>query len=186
MTETGIWSADEANKYHQNSPKLAEWLKNYLDHNEVVYDFGCGTGYYLNHLYNNDFVVHGYEGTKHIRMDCHDHFVDIVDLTSPIEEFPLGCGSVISLEVGEHLPKWAEQTFLNTITEACDTDLVISWALPSQPGIGHVNCQPKEYIVSEIERRGFKFLPEVTEDARKNIDPNCDWFERTLLVFERA
>lgn len=180
MNAHGIWTQEEADKYHQSSPKLARWIYNYLDNDYPVYDFGCGNGFYLHELEQGGFLCWGIEGGITDRL-CNN--IMYKDLTAYVK-VP-SKGSVLSLEVGEHLPKWAEQTFLNTITDACHKDLIISWALPGQPGVGHVNCLPKEYIISEIERRGFKFLPDFTEDARKNIDPNCDWFERTLLVFER-
>ena len=93
---------------------------------------------------------------------------------------------VITLEVGEHIPKEHEQTFLDTITNSCGDKLVMSWALPGQPGIGHINCQPREYIIAEVERRGFRYLPELTEEAKQHVDDNCDWFRRTLLIFERV
>lgn len=180
MTETGIWSKKEADLYHQSSPKLAEWIKNYLDPEFPVYDFGCGNGYYLGELEKSGFLCYGFEGTA-MKYLC--NHVKLCDLTKP--QTVTHRGSVLSLEVGEHLPIWAEQTFLDTITNACNGDLIISWALPGQPGVGHINCQPKEYIVSEVERRGFKFLHDFTEDARNNVDENTSWFTRTLLVFSR-
>jgi len=183
MTETGIWNQSEADKYHQHSPKLATWLENYLDPEEIVYDFGCGQNYYLAHLEKclNEFQCLGFEGEK-----LNNFFsgnVMIRDLTKPIEIRMRG--SVLSLEVGEHLPKWSEQTFLDTITGACLVDLVMSWATLGQPGVGHINNQPHDYIISEVERRGFEFLQEETKQARLNVDDNCSWFQRNLMVFER-
>lgn len=180
MTETGIWSKEEAEKYHQSSPKLAQWFLDYLDPEKPVYDFGCGNGYYLAELEKAGFTCYGFEGTP---MEYLCNNVRVCDLTKP--QTVIHKGSVISLEVGEHLPKWAEQTFLDTITNACAQDLILSWALPNQPGVGHVNCQPHEYIISEVERRGFKYWENLTIHARKHVDKNCDWLERTLLVFER-
>lgn len=181
MTETGIWSQQEADKYHQSSPKLAEWLVNNLLEHLPVYDFGCGNGYYLGQLEKAGYYCVGFEGTKLNNFLCKN--VRIADLTKFIHVEPRG--TVISLEVAEHLPIWAEQIFLNTITNACEKDLILSWALPNQPGVGHVNCRPKDYVISELDKRGFKFAEFATEEARLNIDDNTDWFRRTLLLFTR-
>lgn len=180
MTETGIWSQTEADKYHQSSPKLADWLAKYLPPDEIVIDFGCGNAYYISQLEKVGFRCCGVEGTQ-LNNFLHPN-IKIQDLTQRVN---LGfIGSVISLEVGEHLPKDAEQTFIDTLCFHSNGALIVSWALPGQPGVGHINCQPQEYIISEFERRGFRYIPEATKDARAHIDKNTDWFERTLLVFQ--
>lgn len=181
MTETGIWSQQEADKYHQSSPKLAEWMIDNFIQNLPVYDFGCGNGYYLGELEKNGYYCVGFEGTQLNNFKCKT--VRIADLTQQIHVEPRG--TVVSLEVGEHLPKWAEQIFLNTITNACEKDLLLSWALPNQPGVGHVNCQPRGYIISELDKRGFKYIDFATEDAMNSVDDNTDWFRRTLFCFVR-
>lgn len=177
----GIWDQWTADKYHQSSPSLARWIADYLNKNRVVLDFGCGNAYYLSKLAEEGFQGVGIEGYK-LNNFLFDN-VYVFDLSKPLNlEFK---GSVISLEVGEHIPKEGEQNFLDTVTNHCDSDLIFSWALPGQPGVGHINCQPQDYIISEVERRGFTFLPIQTQDARDNVDENCDWFRRTLLIFKR-
>lgn len=181
MLYNGAWDQWTADKYHASSPMLAGWLAKYLPLDENVIDFGCGNAFYVSELAAVGFNCVGVEGFK-LNNFLHDQII-IKDLTEPID-LPIR-GSVISLEVGEHLPKRAEQTFLDTITKHCTRHLIISWALPGQPGIGHINCQSQVYITSEIERRGFEFLPMETENARAHVDKNTDWFERTLLIFKR-
>jgi hypothetical protein len=181
----GIWNQWQADQYHQNSPKLAKWIEWFLAYknaeNDPVYDMGCGVGYYIHHLENNGFTCYGIEGFKLNNFMCSNPL--IMDLTKPIEFERKG--SVISLEVGEHLDKSAEQTFLNTVTNACKENLILSWAELGQPGVGHVNTQPQEYIISEVKKRGFKHNEKRTLEAREQIDECCNWFRRTLLVFER-
>jgi hypothetical protein len=181
QTPKGAWDQWTADKYHQSSPALAEFLINYLKHSNYVYDFGCGNAFYISELAKEGFSCQGIEGFK-LNNFLHPN-VTVADLSKPMR--CLRTGSVISLEVGEHIPKEGEQVFLNNITSHCDSDLIISWALPDQPGIGHVNCQPQEYIIDQIEKRGFIFLPVNTLEARNNVDDNCDWFRRTLLIFKR-
>ncbi len=177
----GIWSQWQANQYHQSSPKLAAWLVSYLPKEEHVIDFGCGNAFYLGELAKQGFKCTGVEGTK-LNNFLHDNVL-IHDLTQPIHL--VAKGSVICLEVLEHIDKKYEHIVLNSIAEHCTGNLILSWALPSQPGIGHVNCQPKDYVIDQLKERGFAFDHLTTEEARKNIDENCSWFTRTLLVFSR-
>jgi hypothetical protein len=184
MTETGIWSQKEADLYHKSSPKLARFLAEYLDINLPVYDFGCGQGYYLYELASIGFRCLGIEGFK-LNNFLHDNIL-IHDLTKPIVFIEPVHGQVLSFETGEHLPKSAEHTFLNSITDTCKTKLIMSWATIGQPGVGHINCQNHDYIIKQVEIRGFKLNEPDTLEIRKNVDPECDWLERNLLIFDRV
>lgn len=180
--QNGIWTQWDADKYHQSSPKLAAWLANYLPKDTTVLDLGCGNAFYCAELAKAGFKCLGVEGNK-LNNFLHNN-IQIHDLTKPVI-FHGGYENVLSLEVGEHMPKEAEQTFLDNVCFACNKNLVLSWALPGQPGIGHINCQPHDYIIDQVVKRGFRFLAGNTHSARKHVDKNCDWFERTLLLFRR-
>ena len=182
VLNNGAWTQETADAAHQSSPKLAAWIADFLSTDRPVIDLGCGIGYYVNYLRERGFEAFGIEGYK--LNNFVTEFVLVRDLTKPLVF--KGEPHVITLEVGEHIPKEHEQTFLDTITNSCGDKLVMSWALPGQPGIGHINCQPREYIIAEVERRGFRYLPELTEEAKQHVDDNCDWFRRTLLIFERV
>lgn len=182
--ETGIWSQDLADSVHYraHSNTLLKFMADFFDKGETVIDFGCGDAFYVAELEKQGFDVLGIEGEKLNNFKTNE--ILVADLTHPLT---LGMtGNVISLEVIEHIPEQFEQIFLDTITSHCKSKLIFSWALPGQPGEGHVNCKPKEYAISEIEKRGFKFLIVKTAEARMKIEENCDWFRRTLLIFERV
>lgn len=181
MTETGIWQQNEADLYHSSSPKLAQWLVNHLDLTKTIYDFGAGRGFYLNKLAQAGAKCIGIEG-YHLNNFIHND-VRIWDLTKPFEVEEKGV--VLSFETMEHLPVSAEKTFLDSVTNACDSKLIFSCATPGQPGHGHINCRSHEYVISQIEQRGFRFLADDTAMIRANVDKNCDWLERNLLVFNR-
>jgi tryptophanyl-tRNA synthetase len=182
-TTNGIWDQWQADQYHQSSPKLAAWLAAYLPKNDCVIDMGCGNGFYMNELWKKGFSCLGVEGF-HLDNFLHDNVV-IADLIKPLVLPPGWIGTIVSLEVGEHLPESAEDIFLDNINRHCYKHLIISWALPGQPGIGHINCRPQEYIMEKLNKLGFEFCPMATIDARVHIDDNCDWFRRTLMIFER-
>lgn len=180
MTD-GIWDQFLADTYHQSSENLARFLIGYLSREKVVYDFGCGNGFYLEQLENFGFNCIGVEGFALNNFKCKK--VVIHDLTTPIlfkEK-----GSVISLEVGEHLDKSAQETYMKTITENCNGKLVMSWAELYQPGIGHINTRDQNEVIADVVSRGFKYMEDITLQVRATIEENASWFQRTLLIFEK-
>lgn len=185
MTEAikhGAWDQFTADKYHASSPKLARFLAHYLDITQPVYDFGCGQGFYLAELASVGFDCLGVEGFA-LNNFLHDK-IQIHDLSKPL--LMSRPGTVLSFETGEHIIPEGEQTFLNTLTNNSSGIVVMSWATPGQPGIGHINCKSHEYIISQMEKRNFTLHEPNTELIRNNVDKNCDWLERNLLVFTKA
>jgi len=180
----GAWTQETADANHQHSPKLAQWLINYLPKNTPVLDLGCGLGFYVHHLNEAGFVALGIDG---VVLDTPFESANIFkyDLTQAlIHEKGAGCFTVISLEVGEHLPPEAQENFMKTLTINCQKHLILSWAEIGQPGVGHVNCRSQQDVIADVESRGFTLNKAATADARQHIDDNCYWFRRTLLVFE--
>jgi SAM-dependent methyltransferase len=177
----GIWNAESA-KHHQSSLKFAKWLAGYLPKDTIVMDLGCGNGYYMAYLESVGFDAIGVDGNSDIEILCEDFMP--TDLSKPIYYHRIY--NVISLEVGEHLPKEAQETFTNNLVSGCKKHLILSWASIGQPGIGHINCREQSEVIADIEGRGFKLNKEATAEARQNVDDNCDWLQRNLLVFERV
>lgn len=176
----GIWTKKEFEQ-HQSSPKLAAWLASYLPKETPVIDFGCGNGYYMGYLERQGFQAIGLDGNDNADILCSNFHK--ADLSAP---FDLGVkGAVLSLETLEHMPKQYEDVAVNNLISHCENILVVSWASVGQPGIGHINCQNKEYVIDLFTSKGFTLNEESTADARKNIDKNCDWFERNLLIFNK-
>lgn len=181
VSKTGVWDQQTADETHQTSNNLAKFLIDFLTHGKPVYDFGCGNGFYLGELEKNGFDCIGFEGFPLNNFKCKT--VVVHDLTKPIDTVIKG--SVISLEVGEHLPKEAQETFMKTVTENCSGKLVFSWAEIGQPGLGHINCRDMNEVISDVESRGFTYLKGLTQQVRATMEENTSWFQRTLLLFER-
>jgi 2-polyprenyl-3-methyl-5-hydroxy-6-metoxy-1,4-benzoquinol methylase len=183
ISETGFWYQNVANNSHLHSNTLCEYMSTILDKNKQIIDFGCGLGEYLSTFKEKGFEkLVGVEGYKidNFKFDN----IKIQDLT---EDFDLQIkGNVISLEVGEHIPKTYEDTFINNITKHCDNLLILSWAVPEQGGVGHCNEQPNDYIISKIVSKGFEFLENETKKIRNYPeDFCCPWFRNTLLIFKK-
>jgi hypothetical protein len=182
--ETGYWSKEFATQHHIHSPKLSEWICNFLTENKEyqIYDFGCGTGDYL-----NDLNINGFSKIKGLEVDPikTDYTFDILqlNLTNPISLEEKGI--IICLEVGEHIPKQYQDIFLSNISNNCEKYLILSWATRGQGGYGHFNELNNDEIIPLIEGMGFKYLSDVSEDARKVPEDKCAYFRNTLMIFEK-
>ena len=184
ISNTGFWES-ENEIYHVCCTGLCNWIINYLNNqnNKLIHDFGCGLGRYLKPLNDAGFTnLIGYEG----KIPAVKKFNNIIeqDLTLPFDV--LNKGNVLCLEVGEHIPKKYEEIFINNITNACDDNLIMSWAIVGQDGDGHVNCLNNDVVISKIESKGFKFLPEETASARSTIGNDYWWFKNTTLIFKKT
>lgn len=183
VAPTGYWNDVLHGKYHQHSHELANWIADYFDKNKQVYDFGCGWGKYLSDLDKKGFKkLKGYEGV----VPSKKYFENIApqDLT---QKFKVGKkGNVICLDVAEHIPEKYVDVFLDNICNACDDKLVMSWAVRGQGGTNHVNCLDNHEAIALVEKKGFKYLVEVTQSARNSIGEFCQWFTNSILIFERT
>jgi hypothetical protein len=174
------WWSDHSN--HCHSPQLAENLIALLQNSshEYIWDFGCGDGYYLSRLKEAGFKkLSGIEGAPSTQA----LFQTIIsaNLAERIE-LPHK-GIVMSFEVGEHIRKEQEQNFIDNIARHATRTAIVSWAVIGQDGIGHINCQNNEYIISEFAKRGFSFDSNQTAKLRTGIEDNCAYFRNTLMVF---
>ena len=182
MTETGIWSIEEASKYHDFSYRLAKFIGDYLPKSEPVIDFGCGRGSYLRYLHDRGFEsLHGIEGEALPFFEFSN--VAVQDLTKPFNKDPIG--NSICLEVGEHIPSEYTGIFLDNLVQNTKDKLILSWAIPGQQGIGHVNCQPNSWVILQVCDRGMAFILEDTMEVRKEIEGHYEYFRNTLLIFRK-
>ena len=106
-----------------------------------------------------------------------------MDLTSQLNLNKKGV--VISLEVGEHIPKEYEQIFLDNLNRHCEDLLITSWAIRGQGGYGHVNLLNNDEIIPKIEALGFTHLKELSNAARSIIADDCHWFRDTIMIFKK-
>jgi len=183
--ETGIWDDEDLKKEHKHDKKLVRSIAGMFNPMKVA-DLGCGDGWY-SHYFKQICgwpIVHGYEGNvKQLAKEAFHDDIMIVDL-SKIKYIDIYYDLVVCLEVGEHIPKKHEQKFLDNVERFTSKDLVLSWAVPGQDGRGHYNEQPNEYIIKEMAKRGFAYNREKSQILRK--DTTYEWFENTVMVFEKV
>jgi tryptophanyl-tRNA synthetase len=136
-----------------------------------VLDLGCGLGAYLAALARAGFRCRGVEGTSGIAQvaafgdPAKQEIIVEADLAQPLElDWPRS--SVISLEVAEHLRPEDEGQYLATIDRYCERWLVLSWAVPGQPGHGHINCRDNAYVCERMTALGFELAERETSVLR--------------------
>jgi len=91
---------------------------------------------------------------------------------------------VLSLEVGEHLPAIYQDVFLDSLVNNARCWIVLSWAPPGAPGLGHVNELVNERVVELMRARGWSQLVEVQEAMRAAVHDQT-FFKKSLMVFGR-
>lgn len=180
--KTGIWTQEEALEHHDFSYRLAKFIGSYFPKNQPLIDFGCGKGTYLRYFHDIGFEnLNGIEGEYLPFFEFGN--ITVADLTNKLECAPIG--NSISIEVGEHIPKEYEKTFLNNLVNNTKDRLILSWAIPGQDGVGHVNCQHNFYIMEEMDKLGMGILVGDTMEIRKHIDNNMSYLRNTLMVFKK-
>ena len=91
---------------------------------------------------------------------------------------------VLCLEVGEHVPAEFEAVLLDNLDHHARHGIVLSWAIPGQDGVGHVNTQPNAYVINQMLARGWVELRRMTAELRERA--HHQWFKNSIMVFERV
>ena len=165
---------------HAYDEGFSKFIINFFKGRTVI-DFGCGGGEYVRELKKTIPYVEGWDGNPHTEEET-GGLCKYADLSQPFISSKFDW--VVSLEVGEHIPKESEQQFIDNLCEHAQQGILLSWAPPSQLGEGHINCQEGSYLIEEIYKRGFLVDMVKTNEIRSNCE--TWWFQRNLLVFYKV
>jgi hypothetical protein len=186
IKKTGAW--DYNNNAHDESRyfdrDLTQWIVDFIKKNKVrsLFDFGCSSGYYLRYISENtqNMNLIGVEPYISERNNYFDNIASY-DLAMP---FFLGKkGSVMCLEVLEHIPQEFESSALDNIENHCDEYLFMSWAVPGQGGHGHFNEKHFVDVIAIFEDRGFQLMVEETNEAKSvAVIP---WLKSNFAIFKK-
>lgn len=178
ISNKGFWLTDDESGHCFDAP-LAEQLKHLFKHHDVI-DLGCGPGYYTKYFIENGIQCEGWDGNPNTPT-ISNGLCRVADLTHK-QTFDKKSW-VLSLEVGEHIPKEYESVFVQNLIDHATEGIVLSWAIPNQPGDGHVNCQPNEYVISLLEKNGY-VLDVATTTRMRNV-AELWWFKNTVMCFRK-
>ena len=180
INEHGYWSGNTSGEHHFDK-SLSESLIYFLNKENIkfVIDFGCGEGKYVEGFNRNNIKCIGYDGNPDTENKDNCYIKDLsVDFI--LENKPEW---IISLEVGEHIPKIYEKNFINNLNNNNTKGIIISWAVKGQGGTGHVNEQNNEYIKNIFVELGYRNEKSIEEYFRYNSV--LPWFKNTIMVFRK-
>lgn len=153
-----------------------------------VLDLGCGPCRALGTF--KELGVHrvvGVDGSVALLSNPHVslHLKDV--LLVDLEKSPIVFGKpfdlVWSYEVAEHIAN--EDNFVASMATNAAKEIVMTAALPGQPGTGHVNCQPREHWIDRFEKEGFTYREDLTNLFKALGPDRTGYFERNGMVFSR-
>jgi cyclopropane fatty-acyl-phospholipid synthase-like methyltransferase len=90
---------------------------------------------------------------------------------------------IISLEVAEHIPEKYEAVYLDNIFRHAKEGILLSWAVPGQGGLSHINKKPIEYVTKVMRDNGFKRDAEKT--MKLQTSASLPWIKRNINVYVR-
>ena len=165
--------------WHQHSNKLMlAILELWPDKAAPIYDLGAGHGYYVSTLNYLGYNAKGFDST-----DLGNKNVALYDITKPLFLASPYKERYISLEVGEHIELKHSYGLLDNLAQG--GDVIMSWAILNQEGIGHINCQSNEWVIERMANRGKVFNKEKTAFLREYVKGcHCTWFQKTLMYFD--
>ena len=143
-------------------PQLSKLLSD-----KTVPSFGDGPGAYKREIEKlGDVKLYdAFNGAPYCEETNHGR-VRFMDLTIPqygIRQYDW----IISLEVAEHIPEKYEAVYLDNILRHATKGIILSWAVPGQGGLSHINNKPIEYVTKVMRDNGFKRDAEKTTKLQK-------------------
>jgi 2-polyprenyl-3-methyl-5-hydroxy-6-metoxy-1,4-benzoquinol methylase len=183
IREHGYWDGSDAAREHVYDEKLSNAIVQFFKTEKVqtVADFGCGMGNYTRALLKAHIYCEGYDGNP-FTPALTGGVGQVADLSQPLN---LGKSFdwVLCLEVGEHIPKQYETTFIENLHRHNTKGVVLSWAVKGQQGYGHFNEQDNDYIKSIMAQRGYS--NDLRAENFLRAQAHVRWFKNTIMVFRK-
>ena len=180
----GYWEGSESSSQHKHDPSLSSALVEFFreENIDTLVDFGCGMGKYVEHFNDCNINACGYDGNPNTP-DMTNNTCLVLDLSVP-KKFDKPFSWVMSLEVGEHLPRQFEDIFIGNLHNNNEKGIVLSWALKGQGGDGHFNEQNNDYIKRKICKLGYENDTNAEQVLRESS--SLWWFKNTIMVFRKV
>lgn len=185
ILESGAWNYNEGKldeSQYLDKP-LINSIINFLNEEHILFDFGCGTGYYLKYINSlfPDKELIGIEPS--VLKSSQKKFNNIIelDLSKP---FNLNKkGNILCLEVLEHIPLKYESVAIDNIINHCNNYLFLSWAKRGQGGLGHINEKNENEVINIFSQRGFLFLG--ADSIKSRLQAEIGWIRNNFCIFKK-
>ena len=159
--------------------RLTKWVKDNLNPQKVL-DLGCGPGTYVNCFQELGVTAVGYDTDLRIEGNANLICKSLFDVEETADV-------VLCMEVAEHIDSSNNLQIVEAMSNALSPKGVLIWtaAKPGQGGVGHINCQTKEYWADLFKTQPLKRCNGVEliliEEMKK--DYHMGWFVQNLLVY---
>ena len=182
VSETGGYCTKSVSSYKFDK-NFAEALSSYLVGKRVA-NFGEGSGKYREHIITLNKVksYDGFDGAPFVEENT-DGKLKFLDLSLPIYHLQ-PYDWIISVEVAEHIPKEFESIYVDNIVRHAKEGIIISWAIPGQIGLEHVNLRSFEYVKSLFESKGYRHLENDSKKLKESS--KFGWIRQNLNIFIRV
>lgn len=147
-----------------------------------ILDLGSGRGYASNYFFSLGCKVLAVDGLKE---NC-------VNALYPTFHQDLTKGTVscnVDLVHCQEMVEHIDEKYIDNLLTAlsCGKFLLMTHALPGQPGHHHVNCKPKEYWVEKLKTKGYNLLDEDTKRIRKLAEKDeAIYMKQSGLMFGKT
>lgn len=148
---------------------------------KTVLDVGCGQGAWGVNFNEKDYMGVDGDYVKPESLLIDPSQFKAVDVSKPFnlrKKFDL----VISLEVAEHLPEHAADTFIDNLCKHGDT-ILFSAAIPGQGGNGHLNEQWQSYWAKKFKAKGYRSF-DIVRPFVWNADIEY-YYKQNIIVYSK-
>ena len=161
--------------------RLAIWVAFELKPTKTM-DLGCGPGMFVYSLRDNDVDAVGLDvderviGKEHLKYES---------MFEPQSQYDL----VSCIEVAEHIDTEMNDKIVESV---CNTikykgKLIWSAAKPGQGGVGHINCQTKDFWSDKFTNGGLTRNFELENKLRAYLKEGVymGWFLQNFMIFDK-
>lgn len=182
IATSGAFVGAAAAEYHMHDETLSAALVGFFRQRnaQIVADFGCGLGNYVRDLRNAGFQADGFDGNP-ATVEITEGRCSQVDLSKELD-FGMVWDWLMTFEVGEHIPKEFESTFLRNLERHVCEGLIVSWS--NMAAEFHVNLRNRSEVTKMFAANGFKLEVAGTRLLREAA--TLHWMQDNLFVFERV
>jgi len=159
--------------------RLALWIKTELDPDTVL-DVGCGPGHFVESLRQVGLNASGIDTDDRVIGKDYLTHKSLFDNTDKADV-------VLCLEVAEHIEESKSDNIVKVVVDATKKYLIWTAAHPGQGGIGHINCQTKDYWLKKFLAQGMQQDTKLEEQLRTYIksDSHLGWFPMNLIFLKK-
>lgn len=123
----------------------------------------------------------GYDGSPAVEVIT-GGLVRFMDLAVP-QRFVRQYDWVVSLNVGEYVPKRLEQVYVANVVKAARDGVVVSWGYNMAKDMAGRNEKHQKDVIPMFKRHGFELQFDLSTEVR--MDSKFAWNRAAVLVFKR-